>query len=65
MVQRRAARWVLRRYDITDSVTEMLRTLDWRNWNPEELMLVCVSYITSEMVWLMDMKTDCSLLATK
>ena len=34
-------------------------------WNPEELMLVCVSYISSEMVWLMDMKTDCSLLATK
>ena len=34
-------------------------------WNPEELMLVCVSYISSKMVWLMDMKTDCSLLATK
>ena len=29
MVQRRAARWILRRYDRRDSVTEMLQLLDW------------------------------------
>ena len=29
MVQRRAARWVLRRYDKKDSVTEMIKKLDW------------------------------------
>ena len=29
MVQRRAARWVLRRYDRKDSVTEMMEGLEW------------------------------------
>ena len=29
MVHRRAARWVLRRHDMRDSVTELLEVLDW------------------------------------
>ena len=29
MVQRRAARWVLNRFDRKDAVTEMLSTLRW------------------------------------
>ena len=31
MIQRRAARWVLRRYDRLDSVTDMLSSLKWRS----------------------------------
>ena len=31
MIQRRAARWVLRRYDRLDSVTVMLSSLKWRS----------------------------------
>ena len=31
MIQRRAARWVLGRYDRLDSVTDMLSTLKWRS----------------------------------
>ena len=31
MVQRRAARWVLGRYDRLDSVTDMLSSLKWRS----------------------------------
>ena len=30
MIQRRAAYWVLRRYDRLDSVTDMLSSLKWR-----------------------------------
>jgi len=31
MIQRRAARWVLGRYDRLDSVTDMLSSLKWRS----------------------------------
>ena len=31
MIQRRAARWVLGRYDRLDSVTDMLSALKWRS----------------------------------
>ena len=31
MIQRRAARWVLGRYDRLDSVTDMISTLKWRS----------------------------------
>ena len=31
MVQRRAARWVTGRYHNTSSVSDMLRSLDWRS----------------------------------
>ena len=31
MIQHRAARWVLRRYDRLDSVTDMLSSLKWRS----------------------------------
>ena len=31
MIQRRAARWVLGRYDRLDSVTDMISSLKWRS----------------------------------
>ena len=38
MVQRRAARWVLRRYNREDSVTDMLRVLNWETLEKRRLV---------------------------
>ena len=42
MIQRRAARWVLGRYDRLDSVTDMLSSLKGDLWSSGDLMHVSV-----------------------